>query len=88
MTAISRDVLKDLAKVETDLHNFISQSNSPNKTPDPALLREYQVQRNLTILSGVLKLKRTLSPASWSGLDAYINTQHRLRMQQISAPAK
>jgi len=88
VTTVSREVIKDLAKVQADRRKFVDQSKTQKKTPDPSTLREYQLQRNLIILSGVLKLRRTLSPASWAGLDSYINTQHRLRIHQISAPSK
>jgi len=62
VTAVSREVIGDLQKLEAERRAFLDNGNSKN-APDPKTLRDFQFRRNAIILSGALKLKA--NPNAW-----------------------
>ncbi len=88
VTAVAREVLRDFNKLEAEGRAYDASSNASKIAPDPRVLREFAFKRKQIALSAILKLKRTLPPSDWAGLDSYINSQYRLGIHSIASASK
>jgi hypothetical protein len=66
-----------LRQIESDAHqNWLEQSKD-GKLPDVAIVQGFVAKRQAAIRSGADQLRAALSVNGWSGLQGYINGEHR-----------
>jgi len=80
-------VTSQLRAVSEEAHAYVQSATSGGGPIDHAVLAAFHERRVAIITAGVEQMKATLSPASWQGLDRYINNRHRQHVT-ISAPGR
>ena len=78
VTNVSHRFVTDLAAWQSDLKSYVDRVRSQKQEPDPAVLQQFNQRKRQLIDEAVRQIRTTLSPASWTGLHAYINDEHRL----------
>lgn len=83
VTSIAQGFVKDLAKWQDGLKSYVDQVRSQKQQPDPAVLRQFDQQKQQLVDAAVHRLSTALSRGSWQGLHAYINDEHRLHTKLV-----
>lgn len=65
-----------IRQINTNARNSVSSAEK-NKLPNLATLHGFEAQRQAAIQAGINQLRQQLSAASWNGLTAHINGDHR-----------
>ena len=81
VSATCQSFAATIRRINTNARSYVDSSVSGKKLPEPALLRGFEAQRQAAIQSGISQLRQQLSVASWNGLTAHINGEHRNSIQ-------
>jgi hypothetical protein len=88
LTGVTNSVMAELKKVDRDAKDYLDSRARYEQRGEPAVLQTFLDRREQAAMSGVDRLRRLLSPASWTGLHDYINNIHRLRYHPAKPGAR
>jgi hypothetical protein len=80
LAAISRSVSAALDKTDETARAYVEGQKRRNQALDDKELRQFSLARLKALGDGIRQMGEELSPASWNGLRAYINADHRDRI--------
>ncbi len=77
-----RSTIVELKNIEAQSQAYWRGEVQNGRAPESVRARQFVAMRQATIQVGRVRLQQALSPASWSGLQAHINGEHRLGIQR------
>ncbi len=86
VAAVSHQFVLDLSQLQATVKAYADLARQTKRQPDSAVLLQFQQQKDQLINAAVRQLSLTLTPASWAGLKAYINNEHRLHTSVVRFP--
>jgi len=88
IAATCRSAATNLRRINDSAAKLWADARANGKRPDSAALNVLAAQRFSAIQSAMDDLSRALSSASWDGLHAYINSDHRNTVTRIDTSNK
>jgi hypothetical protein len=76
-----KTAVSELKAIEAQSQAYWRTEVQRLKAPDNVRAQQFAAMRQTAIHTGRVRLQQALSSASWSGLQAHINGEHRLRIQ-------
>ncbi len=73
LAAVASETVKAVADLDGYRQAYINRTKASGGTPDPSVLQRFDGSRQLAILGGMYKLRRTVTPASWQQIRARVN---------------
>ncbi len=80
--AACRTAVSDLKAIEAQSQAYWRGEVQTGKAPDTVRAKQFESMRQAAIQTSRVRLQQALSSASWRGLQAHINGDHRLGIQR------
>jgi len=88
ITVVSRQVVADLKAIDDEERAHLNKRAKLDLGPDLTLMKGFTSRRQAVVSAGVDKLTKTLPPASWAGLHAFVNERHRQSIRVVDVRKK